>query len=119
VAIRNIGRLTIGEMREQIKQGARFVVYEYVISLLVVSRRRTSAVYYIRPGQSRSHYHWPYSLLTLLLGWWGVPWGPGFTIGAVRDNVRGGRDVTAQMIDTILDAAKKSKPRRSRQNGRR
>jgi len=109
VGIRNIGRRTVGEVRAEIKRGARFVVYEYVISLLVVTRRRASPVYYIEPGRSPARFHWPYSLLTLALGWWGFPWGPALTIGAVRDNLRGGRDVTAGMLETILAAADKKK----------
>lgn len=109
MGIRNIGRRTVGQVRAEIKRGARFVVYEYVISLLVVTRRRASPVYYIEPGRSPAHFHWPYSLLTLALGWWGFPWGPAFTIGAVRDNLRGGHDVTAEMLETILAAADKKR----------
>lgn len=107
-AIRNIGRMTIGEMREQVKRGGRFVVYEYVISMLVITRRRASPVYYIPPGVPATRFHWPYSLVTLALGWWAFPWGPAFTVGAVRDNLQGGRDVTAKTIDIIFAAAKQS-----------
>ncbi|HLF28418.1 MAG TPA: hypothetical protein VJG32_18955 [Anaerolineae bacterium] len=105
MAIRNIGRITVGEMREELKQGARFVTYEYVISLLVITRRRPSPVFYIRPGQSPAQFHWPYTFITLLLGWWGFPWGPALTLGAVRDNRRGGHNVTAKMLDLILAQA--------------
>jgi len=106
--------MTVGDMREQIKQGARFVSYEYVISLVVVTWRRPSDVFYIPPGESKAKFHWPYTLVTLLLGWWGFPWGPAFTIGAVRDNVRGGHDVTPQTIDIIFRAAINSPgPKRS------
>ena len=31
-AIRGIGRMTVGEMRAEVRQGARFVVFEYVLS---------------------------------------------------------------------------------------
>ncbi len=118
MAIRNIGRMTVGEMRAEVKQGARFVVYEYAISLLVVTWRRPSPIFYIRPGQSPAQYHWPYTLLTLLLGWWGFPWGPAFTIGAVRDNLRGGTDVTVKTIDSILAAADRSQPTKTRHGAR-
>ncbi len=110
--------MTVGEMREELKLGARFVVYEYVISLIVVTWRRPSPVFYIRPGESTARYHWPYSLITLLLGWWGFPWGPAFTIGAIRDNLRGGRDVTAKTIGAILDAARRDTLHKHRRNGR-
>jgi hypothetical protein len=32
----------------------------------------------------------PYSFGTLLLGWWGIPWGPVFTVQAIARNLRGG-----------------------------
>jgi hypothetical protein len=109
--------MTVGEMRAEVKQGAHFVVYEYVISLLVVTFRRPSPIYYVRPGQTPAQFHWPYTLITLLLGWWGFPWGPAFTFGAIRDNLRGGTDVTAKMLDTILTAAGKTTLSKSRRNG--
>jgi hypothetical protein len=41
----------------------------------------------------------PYSFGTLLLGWWGIPWGPVFTVQAIVRNFRGGvvqyREITA------------------------
>jgi hypothetical protein len=102
-----IGRMTVGEMRALVKNGARFVVFEYVLSLLIVMRRRTSPVFFVRPSESVFWRCLPYNLLTLVLGWWSFPFGPAYTIGAVRDNLRGGHDVTAQVIDDILAAADK------------
>ena len=32
----------------------------------------------------------PYSFGTLLLGWWGIPWGPVYTVQAIARNFRGG-----------------------------
>jgi len=32
----------------------------------------------------------PYSFGTLLLGWWGIPWGPVYTVQAITRNFRGG-----------------------------
>jgi hypothetical protein len=114
-SIRGLGRLTVGEMRAEVKAGARFVVFEYVLSFLVLVRRRTSPIFFVRPGQSVFRLALPYNLITLLLGWWSFPFGPGFTIGAIRDNLRGGHDVSAPVIDDILAAADrqiKSKRRR-------
>jgi hypothetical protein len=113
-AIRGIGRMTVGEMRAEVRQGARFVTFEYVLSF-VITRRKTSPVFFVRPGQRTFFKSLPYSLLTLLTGWWSFPFGPANTIGAVKDNLQGGRDVTHQVIEQILDAADrqiKSKKRR-------
>jgi hypothetical protein len=114
-SIRGIGRMTVGEMRAEVRQGARFVVFEYVWSLLVVTRRKTSAVFFLRPGESVFWKSLPYNLVTLVLGWWGFPWGPAFTIGAVKDNLQGGHDVTQRVIEQILDAADRQiKPKKRR-----
>ncbi len=104
-SIRGIGRMTVGEMRSEVRQGARFVVFEYVWSALLVSKRKTSAVFFLRPGEKVFWKSLPYNLLTLVLGWWAIPWGPAFTIGAVKDNLQGGHDVTNRLIEQILDAA--------------
>ncbi len=104
-AIRGIGRMTVGEMRAEVRQGARFVVFEYVLSFLLITRRKTSVVFFIRPGESVFWKCLPYNLLTLITGWWAIPWGPAFTIGAVKDNLQGGYNVTTQVIEQILDAA--------------
>jgi len=32
----------------------------------------------------------PYSFLTFLLGWWGIPWGPLYTVQSIIRNFRGG-----------------------------
>ena len=104
-AIRGIGRMTVGEMRSEVRQGARFVVFEYVWSVLLVSKRRTSAIFFLRPGERAFWKSLPYNLVTLVCGWWAIPWGPAFTIGAVKDNLQGGHDVTGRVIEQILDAA--------------
>ncbi len=104
-SIRGIGRMTVGEMRAEVRQGGRFIVFEYVLSFLVISRRKTSAVFFTRPCENVFWKGLPYNLITLALGWWAFPWGPAFTIGAVKDNLQGGHDVTPRVIEQILDAA--------------
>ena len=114
-AIRGIGRMTVGEMRAEVRQGARFVVFEYVLSFLLITRRKTSVVFFIRPGESVFWKCLPYNLMSLVMGWWAIPWGPAFTIGAVKDNLQGGHDVTNRLIEQILDAADRQiKPKKRR-----
>ncbi|HZY41395.1 MAG TPA: hypothetical protein VFF59_05270 [Anaerolineae bacterium] len=113
-SIRGLGRLTIGEMRSQVKAGARFVVFEYVLSFVFGVRRRSSPIFFIRPGESIFWQALRYNLITLVFGWWSFPFGPAFTIGAIRDNLRGGRDVSAKVIDDILAAADRPARRRKR-----
>ncbi len=114
-SIRGIGRMTVGQMRSEVRQGARFLTFEYVWSFLLISRRKSSAVFFLRPGESVFWKCLPYNLVTLALGWWAIPWGPAFTIGAVKDNLQGGHDVTHRVIEQILDAADRQiKPKKRR-----
>ena len=45
-----------------------------------------------------------YSLCSFLLGWWGIPWGPIYTISSIFTNFRGGRDVTEQLVQAVNEA---------------
>jgi hypothetical protein len=38
----------------------------------------------------------PCCLGTLLLGWWGIPWGPIYTVQAIAKNLRGGVVLSSQ-----------------------
>src|SRR5712692_6542860 len=67
--------------------GGRLVVYEYCISLLVITLRRTSRAYRLRPGESGRWQGLPYTLVSLLLGWWGIPWGILYTPVVVLTNL--------------------------------
>jgi hypothetical protein len=81
-------------MAQGCADGGRLVFYEYCISLLFITLRRTSRLHYLRPGESGLMKGLPYTCLTLLLGWWGIPWGIIYTPLAVLTNLTGGRDVT-------------------------
>jgi len=72
----------------------RFVVFQYCISLGIVTFRRSSAVKVVPAGGSTFLVGLPYTLLTLAAGWWGLPWGPIYTLGALAHNLGGGTDVT-------------------------
>ncbi len=106
--------MTVGEMRAAVKDGARFVAFEYVLSFIIGVRRRSTPIFFVRPGASIFWQTLPYNLITLVFGWWSFPFGPAFTIGAVRDNLKGGHDVSAQVIDDILAAADRQTKRRKR-----
>jgi hypothetical protein len=96
---------TEGMSREQIRaevlRGAKFVVFQYCVSAVFVTFRRSSNVHLIRPGDGTGGRALPYTLVSLVLGWWGVPWGPIWTVATVYRNSRGGRDVTAQVIGSF------------------
>ena len=53
----------------ELQRGGRFVVYQYCISLIIVTFRRPSDVYFVRTGESAIAKGLVFSLISLLLGW--------------------------------------------------
>jgi hypothetical protein len=95
--IQGLDGLTPGAVERGVAAGGRFVFYEYCISFVVLSLRRPSAVYYLRPGERGLVRGLPYVLVSLVLGWWGVPWGLIYTPLTLVTNLSGGCDVTAEV----------------------
>ena len=91
------------EILWELQNGGRFVVYQYCVSFLVVTLPRTSQVHFIRGSESAVARGMKYTLLSLLLGWWGIPFGPFCTIEAIAVNLAGGRNITptASMLDAL------------------
>jgi hypothetical protein len=94
----------------ELAHGGRFVFFEYCISLIVITFRRPSPIYFLRAG---SHGLGPllrYSLASLLLGWWGVPWGLVYTPLTLITNLSGGRDVTEEVWTWLQDRRRHDRP---------
>lgn len=92
--------LTAEEREAALAAGGRFVCYEYCISFVILTLRCPTRVRLLREGESAWWQSLPYTLVSLLLGWWGVPWGVICTPLAVFTNLCGGHDVTAQVCGT-------------------
>lgn len=92
------------EVWDRLADGAIAVRYEYCVSLLACSLRFRSRVHLLDTWEGRYIRGVPYSLLSLLLGWWGLPWGPVLTLRACWVNSCGGIDVTDEVEDWV-DAA--------------
>ncbi len=99
--INGVDGLTVAQVQSDVAQGGRFVVFQYCISVIVMTFRRGSDIYFIKAGESAFGRGLGYSLLTLLLGWWGIPWGPIYTIGALVTNFGGGKDVTKEILVSL------------------
>jgi hypothetical protein len=82
-------------LRFEIQRGAKLVCYQYCVSILVMTFRRSTDIYYIPVGESAVSKGFPWILLSLVAGWWGIPWGPIFTIQSLVTNFKGGKDITA------------------------
>jgi hypothetical protein len=58
-------------------------------------------IYFIKPGKSRFTPAIGYFFINLLLGWWGIPWGPIYTIGNFITMIGGGTDVTQEVMGQL------------------
>jgi hypothetical protein len=96
-----IERMSAQDLHDAVARGGRFVVYQYCISVLVMSFRRSSSVHFVPPGASAAKKGAPFTLLSLVAGWWGIPWGPIWTISTVFKNSSGGVDVTSGVMQAI------------------
>ncbi len=74
----------------------RLVFYEYCISLVFITLRRPSRVYRLPANSWGLLPGMRYTLLTLCLGWWGIPWGLIYTPLVLWTNLSGGREITAE-----------------------
>ena len=102
--VRGIAGLTLAEMIDQVRRGARFVVFAWSVGIGVASVRRASAVYFICPGQRALWKHLGCTLATVALGWWAIPRGPSCAMSCLRQNFRGGEDVTAGVLQMLVRA---------------
>ena len=71
------------------------------MSAIFMTFRESSHVYFVRAGESAVAMGLRFTAVSLLLGWWGIPWGPVYTISSVARNFRGGRDVTAEIVSSL------------------
>lgn len=101
VKIRGIEGMRPGEVDFEIQRGARFVFFQYCVSIVVLTFRRASDIYFLRQGESAVTKGLPFTLLSLVAGWWGIPWGPIYTIQSVYNNSRGGKDVTESVLNSV------------------
>jgi len=66
----------------------RYVIYRYVVSFVVATRRSGhQGVFCAGCGAKRAYKD---SLITWILGWWGVHWGPIYSAQALVHNMLGG-----------------------------
>lgn len=102
--IKNTDGLTADQINRELAHGAKFVIYQFTFSIIVMTFRRSSDIYFVRAGESGVLKGLPYTLITLVFGWWGIPWGPIYSIGSLYHNLRGGKNVTGEIISAVNQA---------------
>lgn len=98
VKIKGIDGLTREQIEHEVLKGGRFVIYPWCVSVVVMSFKRSSAVYFVEAGRRFTLPGVGYLLLSLLGGWWGIPWGLIWTIECLVTHANGGRDVTREIL---------------------
>jgi len=93
---------TNDDVLREVDQGGKFVYFSYCISCLVLTFRRSSDIYFIPAGHNRVVKGLPFVAMSFFLGWWGIPWGPIYTIGSLVTNFGGGKDVTNEIVSSIV-----------------
>src|SRR6185369_5246897 len=93
--INNIERLTMRQLEDELQRGGKFVVYQYCVSLIFMTLRRPSGIYFVRGNESAVGKGLHYSIISFVAGWWGFPWGPVQTFNTLVHNFGGGKDVTS------------------------
>ena len=99
--IKNIDGLTVQQVRDMVNQGGKFVIFPYTISAVVMTFKRSSDIYFIKPGESSAKHGFGFILTNLILGWWGLPWGPIYTIGSLAAHIGGGKNVTPEVLSAL------------------
>jgi len=99
--IKGIENMGADQINFELQRGARFVIFQYCISIVIMTFKRPSNVYFIKSGEGTVGKSIGFTLISLVLGWWGIPWGPIYTIGSVYTNIRGGKDVTQEILASI------------------
>ncbi|MDR1111464.1 MAG: hypothetical protein LBP92_12440 [Deltaproteobacteria bacterium] len=98
-----IDDLTRKQLAQEIQNGTKFVYYMYTVSIIIMTFRRSSSIYFIRSGHNATKRGLPFTLISFFLGWWGIPWGPIYTIQALVKNLSGGVDITKEVVAAFAD----------------
>ena len=93
-------RLTEAEFKDMIAMGEHFVVYCYTLSAFIYTTTRPTKVHATRKFQGAFLRGLPYTMLTVLFGWW-HPLGIVNSLNSIIANTRGGADVSPQIIEYI------------------
>ena len=100
--IKGLDGLSVTEIQSEVERGAKFVLFSYCFSIIVITFQRSSDIYFMRPHESAIKYGWPWLIISLLFGWWGIPWGPIYTIQAIFKSFSG-QNVTAEVLGHLKE----------------
>lgn len=99
--IKGMEGYTHTDVENEVRRGAKFVMYQYCISVIFMTFKRPSSIYFIPSHRGPYVNGLLFTALSTVLGWWGIPWGPIYTIESLWVNSTGGRDVTREVMESV------------------
>ncbi len=99
--IHGIEGMTGADLEHELRNGGRFVLFTYTVSVLILTFRRPSDVYFLKGGRGAFFKGLPFILISAVLGWWGLPWGPIYTISSIGTALGGGKNVTNEVLAAL------------------
>ena len=70
--IQGIDGMAPEQIVAEVERGGRFVVYQYCFSLLIMTFKRGTDIYFVRADENRVVKGLPWTLLSLFVGWGGA-----------------------------------------------
>jgi hypothetical protein len=104
--IKGVEGMTVANIQDEVLRGGKFVTYTYCISFIMMSIKRSSGIYFIKSEENSFLSGTPFTLISLLLGWWGIPWGIIYTLECLFKNTNGGQDVTDKVMRYLQQQTK-------------
>lgn len=99
--IKGIENMTYQQLYADIEKGGKFVMFTYTISIVVMTfRRPINTIYYVKSDESTIKYGWSSLLISLFLGWWGIPFGPIYTIQSIIRAFTG-KNITDDVVNHL------------------
>lgn len=99
--IHGVDGMSNQQLATEISKGGKFVIFQYCFSVVIMSFKRRSDIYFVKGTENAVLKGLKFTLLSVALGWWGLPWGIIFTLQTLATNLGGGKDVTQPVLATL------------------
>lgn len=95
-----INQMPFREIDYKVRNGARFVTFEYCISPLIITLDNESSIYFIESKEDARRLGLRYMLASFFLGWYNI-FSPINTIRCMVSYFRGGNDITTLVVNEL------------------
>jgi len=106
--LKNDSRLILTWNGIPLKYDSYVTQYHLCVSFVIITFREPTNIM-LEESSNRFLVNIVACILTFIFGWWGIPWGPIYTVQALLRNFRGGtQQHIADLITELEDAEKKA-----------